>query len=65
MGRPVILRGSALKPVDDSPFVNAVFSPEFTDLVLQQPDSERERLVNEYHNTYYSVVMDLLLATAS
>jgi L-ornithine N5-oxygenase len=57
----VILRGSALKPADDSPFVNEVFSPEFTDLVFQQPDSERERLVNEYHNTNYSVVdVDLI-----
>jgi L-ornithine N5-oxygenase len=38
-----------------------VFSPEFTDLVFQQPSSERERLVNEYHNTNYSVVdLDLI-----
>ena len=57
----MILRGSALKPADDSPFVNEVFSPEFTDLVFQQPSSERERLVNEYHNTNYSVVdLDLI-----
>ncbi|KKA07769.1 ornithine monooxygenase [Pseudomonas ogarae] len=57
----MILRGSALKPADDSPFVNEVFSPEFTDLVFQQPHSERERLVNEYHNTNYSVVdIDLI-----
>ncbi|AIG00698.1 L-ornithine 5-monooxygenase PvdA [Pseudomonas fluorescens] len=57
----IILRGSALKPADDSPFVNEVFSPEFTDLVFQQPSSERERLVNEYHNTNYSVVdLDLI-----
>ncbi|ROM90948.1 lysine N(6)-hydroxylase/L-ornithine N(5)-oxygenase family protein [Pseudomonas brassicacearum] len=57
----MILRGSALKPADDSPFVNEVFSPEFTDLVFQQVSSERERLVNEYHNTNYSVVdIDLI-----
>ncbi|MFC6339903.1 SidA/IucD/PvdA family monooxygenase [Pseudomonas sp. CCM 7891] len=57
----MILRGSALKPADDSPFVNEVFSPEFTDLVFQQANSERERLVNEYHNTNYSVVdLDLI-----
>ena len=57
----MILRGSALKPADDSPFVNEVFSPEFTDLVFQQASSERERLVNEYHNTNYSVVdIDLI-----
>ncbi|MDF0729436.1 SidA/IucD/PvdA family monooxygenase [Pseudomonas entomophila] len=56
-----IIRGSALKPADDSPFVNEVFSPEFTDLVFQQPAGERERLINEYHNTNYSVVdLDLI-----
>ncbi|MBM3108010.1 lysine N(6)-hydroxylase/L-ornithine N(5)-oxygenase family protein [Pseudomonas sp. V1] len=57
----LIIRGSALKPADDSPFVNEVFSPEFTDLVFQQPVSERERLISEYHNTNYSVVdLDLI-----
>ncbi|MFV0889401.1 lysine N(6)-hydroxylase/L-ornithine N(5)-oxygenase family protein [Metapseudomonas otitidis] len=57
----VILRGSALKPADDSPFVNEVFSPEFTDLIFSQPTAERERLIREYHNTNYSVVdLDLI-----
>lgn len=57
----IIMRGSALKPADDSPFVNEVFSPAFTDLVFQQNDSERERLVSEYQNTNYSVVdIDLI-----
>jgi L-ornithine N5-oxygenase len=41
----MILRGSALKPADDSPFVNEVFTPDYT----------------EYHNTNYSVVdIDLI-----
>ncbi|AZC19676.1 MULTISPECIES: lysine N(6)-hydroxylase/L-ornithine N(5)-oxygenase family protein [Pseudomonas] len=57
----IIMRGSALKPADDSPFVNEVFSPAFTDLVFQQNDNERERLVSEYQNTNYSVVdIDLI-----
>ena len=57
----MILRGSALKPADDSPFVNEVFSPAFTDLVFQQVGAERERLVAEYQNTNYSVVdLDLI-----
>ena len=57
----MILRGSALKPADDSPFVNEVFSPAFTDLVFQQVSAERERLVAEYQNTNYSVVdLDLI-----
>lgn len=57
----LILRGSALKPADDSPFVNEVFSPEFTDLVFAQDTLERERLINEYQSTNYSVVdIDLI-----
>ena len=57
----MIIRGSALKPADDSPFVNEGVSPEFTDLVFHHASGERERLVNEYHNTNYSVVdIDLI-----
>lgn len=57
----LILRGSALKPADDSPFVNEVFAPGFTDLIFNQDNAERERLIREYHNTNYSVVdIDLI-----
>ncbi|WP_369986949.1 lysine N(6)-hydroxylase/L-ornithine N(5)-oxygenase family protein [Pseudomonas xanthosomatis] len=57
----MILRASALKPADDSPFVNEIFAPEYTDLVFNQPHAEREKLVAEYHNTNYSVVdVDLI-----
>ena len=57
----MIMRGSALKPADDSPFVNEVFSPAFTDVVFQQVGAERERLLAEYQNTNYSVVdLDLI-----
>ncbi|ANC03408.1 MULTISPECIES: lysine N(6)-hydroxylase/L-ornithine N(5)-oxygenase family protein [Pseudomonas] len=57
----MILRASALKPADDSPFVNEIFAPEYTDLVFNQPHAEREKLIGEYHNTNYSVVdVDLL-----
>ncbi|WP_277964329.1 SidA/IucD/PvdA family monooxygenase [Pseudomonas sp. RIT-To-2] len=52
----MILRKSALKPADDSPFVNEIFAPDYTDLVFQQPAADREQLINEYHNTNYSVV---------
>ena len=56
-----IMRGSALKPADDSPFVNEVFAPAFTDLIYQQDRAERERLINEYQSTNYSVVdIDLI-----
>lgn len=57
----MILRSAVLKPADDSPFVNQIFSPEYTDLVFDQPETERERLIREYHNTNYSVVdLDLI-----
>jgi len=52
----MILRSSALKPADDSPFVNEIFAPDYTDLVFQQPAMDREKLIREYHNTNYSVV---------
>ncbi len=52
----MILRASALKPADDSPFVNEVFAPKFTDLIYSREHAERERLLREYHNTNYSVV---------
>ncbi|MGH8383512.1 lysine N(6)-hydroxylase/L-ornithine N(5)-oxygenase family protein [Pseudomonas sp.] len=57
----MILRASALKPADDSPFVNEVFAPDYTDLVFNQPHVERAKLIEEYHNTNYSVVdVDLI-----
>jgi len=57
----MILRGSALKPADDSPFVNEVFSPEFTDLMFSQGGAQREQMIREYHSTNYSVVdIDLI-----
>ena len=52
----MILRGTALKPADDTPFVNEIFAPQYTDLVFQQPPADRQKLINEYHNTNYSVV---------
>ncbi|MCO8165748.1 lysine N(6)-hydroxylase/L-ornithine N(5)-oxygenase family protein [Pseudomonas sp. 21LCFQ010] len=52
----MILRGTALKPADDTPFVNEIFAPQYTDLVFQQPPQDRQKLINEYHNTNYSVV---------
>lgn len=52
----MVLRAAVLKPADDSPFVNEIFSPQYTDLVFNQAEPEREQLINEYHNTNYSVV---------
>lgn len=52
----MILRGTALKPADDSAFVNEIFAPQYTDLVFKQTPQDREKLIKEYHNTNYSVV---------
>ncbi|MFK4754343.1 lysine N(6)-hydroxylase/L-ornithine N(5)-oxygenase family protein [Oceanobacter antarcticus] len=55
-----IIRGSSVKPSDDTPFVNEIFDPEFTDLIYRQDPSERARYIQEYQNTNYAVV-DLAL----
>lgn len=57
----LIARAHAIKPADDSPFVNEIFNPEFTDYLFDQPAIERRRLVQEYRNTNYAVVdLDLI-----
>lgn len=52
----MILRAASLKPADDSPFVNEIFAPDYTDLVFNQPAVERGKLIEQFHNTNYSVV---------
>lgn len=57
----LIMRGGALKPSDDSPFVNEIFNPGFTDYIYWQPDERRRRMLEEFRNTNYSVVdLDLI-----
>lgn len=57
----MVMRGGALKPSDDSPFVNEIFSPGFTDFIYRQPGERRQRMLQEYRNTNYSVVdLDLI-----
>lgn len=57
----MVLRAAVLKPADDSPFVNEIFAPRYTDLVFNEPKAEREKLIQEFHNTNYSVVdLDLI-----
>jgi L-ornithine N5-oxygenase len=51
-----IFRSHALKPSDDSPFVNEIFNVDFTSYVYQQPPERRRALMEEYSNTNYSVV---------
>ncbi|MBD8496110.1 lysine N(6)-hydroxylase/L-ornithine N(5)-oxygenase family protein [Pseudomonas syringae] len=52
----MIFRSSALKPADDTPFVNEIFAPDATDLMFNQSEQARRAMIDEYHNTNYSVV---------
>ncbi|UXY15512.1 lysine N(6)-hydroxylase/L-ornithine N(5)-oxygenase family protein [Chitiniphilus purpureus] len=59
-GRPhgprvdLILRAQALKPSDDSPFVNEIFNPDFVDHVYGRTEDERDALLREFRHTNYA-----------
>lgn len=57
----IIMRSSALKPADSSPFVNEIFSPSFTNLHYENSQAERTKYLNEFKNTNYAVVDDILI----
>lgn len=52
----LIFRDSALRPSDDSPFVNEVFNPEAVDTFFEQPPDYRSRTLAKNKATNYSVV---------
>ncbi|MBE7376784.1 lysine N(6)-hydroxylase/L-ornithine N(5)-oxygenase family protein [Pseudomonas lopnurensis] len=52
----MITRASAMKPADDTPFVNEVFAPAATDLMFSLSPEGQKQLLGEYRNTNYSVV---------
>jgi L-ornithine N5-monooxygenase len=52
----LVIRSGALKPADDSPFVNEIFSPAYTDIVYAQPKEARRALLARYRDTNYAVV---------
>lgn len=52
----MIMRGFALRPADDSPFVNEIFNPAYTDFIYHQPEPMRETLLGEFRNTNYAVI---------
>ncbi|MDD1966837.1 lysine N(6)-hydroxylase/L-ornithine N(5)-oxygenase family protein [Pseudomonas sp. NPDC090203] len=59
----LVIRGSALKPSDDSPFVNQIFNPSFTDTIFNHSEERRDALFAEFRNTNYSVVDNDLIET--
>jgi L-ornithine N5-oxygenase len=52
----LVVRSSALKPADDTPFVNEIFSPAFTDVVYSQLQDGRRSLIERFRGTNYAVV---------
>lgn len=50
----LITRSWAFKPSDDSPFVNEIFNPEYTDYVFNHNSDRRAELLTEYKNTNYA-----------
>lgn len=52
----LIFRGHVLKPADDTPFVNEIFNPGFTDYVFGQAEARRDAIIREFRNTNYAVV---------
>lgn len=50
----LIMRGRALHPSDDSPFVNGIFNPDFTDHMFQQDAATRTELLQAFHRTNYA-----------
>ncbi|WP_241050016.1 lysine N(6)-hydroxylase/L-ornithine N(5)-oxygenase family protein [Achromobacter xylosoxidans] len=50
----LITRARAIKPSDDSPFVNEIFNPEYTDYIYNHGKRERAALIQEFLNTNYA-----------
>jgi L-ornithine N5-oxygenase len=57
----VLFRGQALKPADDTPFVNEIFNADFTDFVYAQAKERRRDLIREFRSTNYAVVDPALI----
>ncbi|MBD9416219.1 lysine N(6)-hydroxylase/L-ornithine N(5)-oxygenase family protein [Pseudomonas sp. PDM16] len=57
----MVMRSQALRPADDSPFINEIFDPAYTDVVYGQAPEEREAFIQANAQTNYSVVnLDLI-----
>ncbi|WP_068827006.1 lysine N(6)-hydroxylase/L-ornithine N(5)-oxygenase family protein [Pseudomonas sp. BMS12] len=57
----MVMRSQALRPADDSPFVNEIFDPAYTDVIYGQAPEEREAFIQANAQTNYSVVnLDLI-----
>ncbi len=52
----MIIKGAALRPSDDSPFVNEIFDPERVDDIYQRGPEERKQAIARDKGTNYGVV---------
>ncbi|KAL5600878.1 hypothetical protein BROUX41_005719 [Berkeleyomyces rouxiae] len=52
----LVMRAEFLRPSDDSPFINSVFNPEFTEDVWNRSPEYRKFLLTEARATNYGVV---------
>lgn len=50
----LIMRGRAMRPSDDSPFVNEIFNAEFTDYMYRRDPATRAALLDEFWHTNYA-----------
>ncbi|TRV47341.1 MAG: monooxygenase [Microcystis panniformis Mp_MB_F_20051200_S9] len=50
------LRSLGYKPINDSSFVNEIFFPKMVDLFYNCQPENREKILEDYHDTNYSVV---------
>ncbi|SHN31579.1 lysine N(6)-hydroxylase/L-ornithine N(5)-oxygenase family protein [Rhizobacter sp. OV335] len=66
-GRPnapqvdLVMRARAIRPADDSPFVNEIFNAGFVDQVYAQPEAQRAEMLAEFRHTNYACAdLDLI-----
>jgi L-ornithine N5-oxygenase len=59
-GRPnapeidLVVRARAIRPSDDSPFVNEIFNADFVDHMFSRPPAERLDMLREFRHTNYA-----------
>jgi L-ornithine N5-oxygenase len=57
----LVIKDTALRPSDDSPFVNEIFDPERVDEFYQRPEAQRAESIESNRGTNYGVVRLQLL----
>ncbi|KAK9382715.1 L-lysine 6-monooxygenase (NADPH-requiring)-domain-containing protein [Kockiozyma suomiensis] len=57
----MIFSSRALRPADDTPFVNEIFNPSAVDAIYSLPQAIRQRLICEDKDTNYGVVRAQLI----